>query len=149
MQRKSVWMLSVGVAAALTLGGCASVPMATPQQDQQAKTFAAPADKARIYVYRNETLGAALKMPVTLDGKSVGSTASKTYFLFDVAPGPHVFTSQGNGSTLKVDAQSGQVYYVWQEVKMGLVSGGSKLQLVDAAKGQAGVRESKLIQAAN
>lgn len=132
------------VLAASVLSGCASVPMATPAADQQAKQFSVTQDSAKIYVYRNETLGAALKMPLTLDGKAVGETGPKTYYVFDVAPGSHTLTSQGDESSLTVDATAGKIYYVWQEVKMGLMSGGSKLQLVDEAKGQAGVNESKL-----
>lgn len=133
--------------AAATLSGCASVPMATSQQDTQAKSFTVSQDKAKIYVYRNETLGAALKMPVTLNGKAVGDTGPKTYYMLEVAPGSHELTSQGNESTLRIDAEPGKNYFVWQEVKMGLMSGGSKLQLVDEAKGQAGVKECKLAQA--
>ncbi len=129
------------------LTGCASVPMAPPAADQQAKQFQVARDQAKIYVYRNETLGAALKMPLTLNGKSVGETGPKTYYVFDVAPGKYTLTSQGSESTITVDATAGNIYYVWQEVKMGLMSGGSMLQLVDAAKGQAGVKESKLAQA--
>jgi hypothetical protein len=54
-----------------------------------AKTFAPPTDKANIYVYRNETFGAAVKLPVALDGRLVGDTASKTYFLLVVPAGEH------------------------------------------------------------
>ncbi|MED5492853.1 hypothetical protein ULG90_09935 [Halopseudomonas pachastrellae] len=32
-------------------------------------------------------------------------------------------------------------YFVWQEVKMGLVSGGSKLQVVSEQQGRAGVQQ--------
>lgn len=126
------------------LSGCASVPMASKEMDASAKQFTAPVDKSKIYVFRNETLGAALKMPVTLDGKAIGDTGSKTYFMLEVTPGTHVLTSQGNESTLTVEAEAGKTYYVWQEVKMGMMSGGSKLQLVSEDKGQAGVKESKL-----
>ncbi|WP_436295532.1 DUF2846 domain-containing protein [Stenotrophobium rhamnosiphilum] len=137
------------IATSLTLSvlvtGCASVPMASPQADTTAKAYRAAPGQANIYVYRNETLGAALKMPVTLDGAQVGETASKTYIYRQVNPGSHVLTSQGEGS-LTVNAQAGQNYFVWQEVKMGMISGGSKLQLVDESTGKAGVDECKLVQ---
>ena len=35
--------------------GCVSVPMASPEKDSQAKSFAVKADKSNIYVYRNES----------------------------------------------------------------------------------------------
>jgi hypothetical protein len=40
---------------------------------------------------------------------------------------------------------AGKIYYVWQEVKMGMFSARSALHQVDAAKGQKGVEESKLV----
>lgn len=52
--------------SAMVLSGCASVPMAPAEQDTAAKQFQAPADKARLYVYRNESFGAAIAMPVSL-----------------------------------------------------------------------------------
>ena len=74
----------------LLMGGCASVQMASDAEDQAAKQFQAKSNMARIYVYRNETFGAALKMPVSIDGQMIGETASKTYLVKDVAPGPHI-----------------------------------------------------------
>ena len=135
------------VIAALTLGACASVPMATPEQDAQAKKMTPPAGKALIYVYRNETMGAAIKMPVSLDGKTAGQTGPKTYFMWAVAPGKHEITSlTENTSKLTVDSQAGKTYFVWQEVKMGAWAARSQLQLVDDAKGRAGVDACKLVQ---
>jgi len=118
--------------------------MASPEQDAQSKTFSVKPGKANIYVYRNEVLGAAIKMDVSLDGKPVGQTAAKTFFALEVAPGKH--TLQGD-SALDLTAEAGKNYFVWQEVKMGFIAG-NKLQLVDEATGKAGVAECKLIEAA-
>lgn len=121
--------------------------MAPVEQDARAKTFAVAPAKANLYVYRNESMGAAVKMPVTLDGKMVGQTAAKTYFAFEVEPGKHKLTSVGeNTSELDVDAQAGRNYFIWQEMKMGMWGPRSMLQLVDEAKGKEGVQECKLIE---
>ena len=48
----------------LVVSGCASVPMANQGADAQAKSFTTSADKATVYIYRNENFGAAIKMPV-------------------------------------------------------------------------------------
>ena len=129
------------VSALIVVTGCASVARAPAATDMASKQFTAKPEVAQIYVYRNETLGAALSMPVTLDGKLMGTTGPNSYFKFDVASGLHKLTSQGDGSQLDVNAEAGKLYFVWQEVKMGLMSGGSKLQLVPADKGKAGVLE--------
>ena len=138
-------LIAASLLCAVLVTGCASVPMAPASADAAAKAFKTDPAKANIYIYRNETFGAALKMPVTLNDASIGETASKTYLFRQVAPGTHTITSQGK-DTLSVDVKAGNNYFVWQEVKMGLVSGGSKLHLVDEAKGKAGIAECKLVQ---
>jgi hypothetical protein len=137
---------AVVISAFAFLAGCASVNKAPAEADTAAKTFQPKAGVAQVYVYRNETMGAALSMPVTIDGKLAGSTGPNSYFKFDLAPGKHRITSQGDGSVLDLDTEGGKLYFVWQEVKMGMMSGGSKLQLVDAEKGKKGVSECSLIQ---
>jgi hypothetical protein len=138
---------AAAVTSIVLMTGCASVNKAPAAADAAAKEFKANPSAAQIYVYRNEVLGAALSMPVTLDGKLAGNTGPKSFFKFDVPAGNHVITSQGTESTLTVTTELGKLYYVWQEVKMGAFSGGSKLQLVPADVGQKGVLESTLIQA--
>ncbi|WP_159462798.1 DUF2846 domain-containing protein [Caballeronia catudaia] len=51
-----------------------------------------------MYVYRNESIGAGVKMPVTLDGKAMGSTAAKTYLYAEVEPGQHKITSEAENT---------------------------------------------------
>ena len=141
-------LVAVLLATAM-LAGCASVPMASPQADAQAKTFAVKKDKASIYVYRNETFGAAIAMPVSLDNKLVGRTAAHTYFLLEVEPGTHEITSlTENTASVKLNAEAGKAYYVWQEVKMGMFQPRSDLKQVEEAAGQKGVNECKRIESA-
>lgn len=136
------------VLAVALLSGCASVQMTGTEEDARAKSFAVAPGKANIYLYRNETFGAALTMPVSLDGRIAGNTASKTYFLFEVAPGIHTVTSHTEDTpSLKVNAEAGKNYFVWQEVKMGMVQGRAALNLMNDAAGRAGVMECKRIQA--
>jgi hypothetical protein len=136
----------IALACVVLASGCASVNMAPPEADSAAKSYAVKPGMGNIYVYRNEVLGAAITLPVELNGKAVGATASKTYLLLPVTPGKHTLGSKGeSGSTLVVDVAAGRNYFVWQEVKMGMLSGGSALHLVDEAKGKEGVAECKLI----
>ncbi|MGF6198264.1 DUF2846 domain-containing protein [Pseudomonas laurylsulfatiphila] len=129
-------------------GGCASVKMADESQDAQAKTFQVAPDKAHIYVYRNESMGAGVKMPVALNGKPVGQTVAKSYLMLSVPAGQQTLVSSAeNDSELKLTAEAGKNYFVWQEVKVGFIKARNSLQLVDDQTGRAGVAESKLIQA--
>ena len=141
-------LVAVGVLAGVVLAsGCASVQMASPEMDTAAKTYATKAGMANLYVYRNEQMGAAIKMPVALDGRVVGDTAAKTYLFLQVPAGRHTLVSKTeNDSTLDLNVAAGSNYFVWQEVKMGFMSARSQLQLVDEATGKAGVAECRLVQ---
>lgn len=137
----------VGMALVLSLVGCATVNMGDAKQDAALKNFKIAPDKSGVYIYRNETMGAAIKMTVELDGKPIGQTAANTYLYTEVTPGKHTFTSKAEtDSTIEVDAAPGTLQYIWQEVKMGILGARSKLQLVDPAQGQKGVQETKLAE---
>ncbi|MBB5190584.1 uncharacterized protein YceK [Silvimonas terrae] len=137
--------LLIALIGLMVLAGCASVPKGDAQQDLALKQFKAPAEKAGLYVYRNENFGAAIKMNVLLDNKQLGDTAAKTYLYTEVAPGKHQLVSKSEtDSVLDFDAVAGKIYYVWQEIKMGTWSAGSKLQMMGEAEGKKGVSESSL-----
>ncbi len=137
------YFLPLGILLLLT--GCASAPMVTDADVAMTKEVPAGSGKAKIYVYRNEMMGAAISMAVALDGKVAGKSASKTYFVWKVAPGAHEIMSQGKkDEAITVNAEAGKSYFVWQEVKMSAFVAGSKLQLVDDATGKAGVKECVL-----
>ena len=129
----------------LALAGCASVPMGDAGKDAELKAFKARPGVAGLYIYRNESFGAAIRMDIEVDGKPLGQTAAKTYFYKEVAPGRHLVTSRSeNADTIEVDAVAGKLYYIWQEVKMGLLYARTKLTLVGEEEGRRGVQESQL-----
>lgn len=132
---------------ASSLVGCASVPMGDSKQDAALKTFSAPANKAGVYIYRNESMGGAVKMDVELDGKAIGQTAANTYLYKEVTPGKHTISSKAeNTDSVEIDAKPGTLSYIWQEVKMGVLYARTKLHLVSEAEGKKGVLETKLAE---
>ena len=138
--------LVCAVAFVSALAGCASVPMGDAKQNAALKTFQAPTDnKSGIYIYRNEVLGAAVKMDVSVDGAPIGQTVANTYLYKEVAPGKHTISSTAeNTDTLEIDAKPGTLVYVWQEVKMGMLYARNKLHLENDADGQKGVADTNL-----
>ena len=137
--------VSLLLVAALVISGCASVPMGDPKKDTQAKTFTVAQDKAGIYIYRNESFGAAVKMDVSIDGQVIGQTAAKTYFYKEVTPGKHVVSSTAeNTDTLEVDVKPGTLAFIWQEVKMGFLYARNELHIVPEEEGKKGVQETNL-----
>lgn len=124
---------------------CASVPMAPPESDLAAKEFRTTPGKTNLYVFRDESFGAAVKMSLVLDGRMLGDTAAKTFLLTSVDPGPHALVSKTeNDARLEFTAEAGKNVYVWQEVKMGMWSARSALHLMDEAAARERVKECKL-----
>jgi len=130
------------------MGGCASVPMASPAADAQAKTFVAPNNgEANLYIYRDQTMGSAIKLPLLLDDMSIGDTGPHTHAFREIEPGKHTITSKAEkDATLDFTAEPGKNYYVRQEVKMGVWAARTGLVLEDEATGEDAVKGCKLIQ---
>lgn len=137
-----------GLIAILAASGCASVKLAPPDEDKRAKSMSAPSGKALVYVYRHELLGAAIAMRVRVDGKLIGHTRSKTYFLIEVPPGTYKISSHSeNESAVELNAEAGKKYYLWQEVKLlGFIISRTKLQVVDEKTGRGQMMKCKLIK---
>jgi Protein of unknown function (DUF2846) len=141
-------LIATSILAVGLVAGCASVPMAGADADAKAKTFVAPSDgHANLYIYRSESMGGAIKMPLLLDNMSIGDTGPHTYAVRQVTPGKHTVVSKTEQDVaFDIDAQAGQNYYVWQEVKMGVWAARSALHLVDEKTGEEAVMQCKLIQ---
>ena len=141
--------VSLLIAAAAAVSGCATAPMAPNERDAKAKTFETTPGTANLYIYRNESIGAAISMEVLVDGKLLGKTVAKSYFFVPLKPGRHTILSKAEAdSTLDLLAEGGHNYFVWQEVKMGMLYARNLLQMVDDKTGRAGVNECKLLEAA-
>ncbi|MEB3735250.1 DUF2846 domain-containing protein [Halopseudomonas pachastrellae] len=87
------------------------------RHEHRAKQFNTHPDYAQVYVYRNETFGAALSMPVSVDGRQAGTTGAKSFFRFQLEPGQHTISSQNGASSLLLNTEANRNYFVWQEVK--------------------------------
>ncbi|MBU0509761.1 DUF2846 domain-containing protein, partial [bacterium] len=90
----------------LLISGCASVPMAPMDEDVKAKTFSTLPEKASLYIYRHESFGGAIPMSLSVNGKSIGQTAAKTYFRLNLAPGKYSVESHAeNVSNLSLNME--------------------------------------------
>jgi hypothetical protein len=142
------------IALACLVAGCATMPPpATSEMDARGKSFAVAQGKANIYLYRNENLSAET-MRVSVNSKAAGATGRATYFLWEVDPGIYDISADSeNTSNVRIVAEPGKSYYIWQEVKidrrfflLGIVIAGSDLHVVDDDTGRWGVSECTRIQ---
>lgn len=132
--------------AALTLVGCAQVPRASMTEEAKAKQFVPQAETASLYIFRDEVIGSAITMPVNLNNQNIGHTGPKSFFYLNVAPGRYTIESVAETTTsFSIDVEAAKNYFVWQEMKMGLMSARSQLSLTDEARGRQGVQGSKMI----
>jgi len=115
--------LEILAAAVLALGGCASVPQATPERDAEAKQFITRPDAATIFVYRDDFAAvdpATDNTVLYVDGRLIGATLPRAFFRFDVRAGQHLLHGYGyDQGSLKVDTRSGDIYFVSLQVTGG------------------------------
>lgn len=123
---------------------CAFVPLASQQDDLEAKTFRAPAaGKANIYVVRRYTFEHGRKYDVLLDGKAVGALAVRTYLVLEADPGLHeIVVQNGEEQPVQLKAEAGQVYYIEYTLPFSLSLRRGRLAITDEKEGQSLVRHS-------
>jgi len=137
---------SMCLALALLAVGCAPVPPMIVKLDRSLKNFAPVPDVAALYIYRSESLRSAVPIKVEIDERPFGSTTANTYLYVELEPGEHTVTAKAeNTDTLEIDTAAGQLYFIWQQVKPGVLSVRTELHLVNEARGKRGVRQSKLV----
>jgi len=130
----------------LLMVGCAAPIKASSEKDAAAKDFTTAKNNAVLYIYRNENFGAAVGMPVKVNGADIGETGAKTFFKLNLAAGMYAIESEAeNTSQLPLTLVDGRNYFVWQEVRMGMLKARSALRQVDEKTGMAGVLESVLL----
>lgn len=142
---KKIALITVALSV---FAGCASVPMASKEESNKAKTFTSPSgDNAGVYIYRSGGLGGALKKDVWIDDKCVGETAPNVFFYELVKGGQeHKISTESEFSPndLLLKTESGTNYFVNQYLKFGVFVGGANLELVDEDKGKKEVSKLEL-----
>lgn len=131
-------------AAPVKVESAAAAPVSAVAQDS---LFVPKDDVAIVYIFRNQSIGMAIGMNVELDGQNIGKTGAKRYIRAEVQPGAHILTcTTESKSVLPFNAEAGKIYYVWQQVKMGVLVARNDLQLVNEATGQKGVNACKPVE---
>ncbi len=131
----------------LFLVGCASVPMATVEQDRFRKTFKKPSsNRSGLYVYRNTIVGAAIIKSVYIDEYELGETANKVYLYKEITPGEHELSTDSEFGyyTIKFKAHGGENHFAALCLRVGTMAGGAGLKMVTQEVGQEGVLQCRL-----
>jgi len=132
------------VALACVITGCTTpTPSATSESDARGRLSTVAQDKANLYLYRDPKIKVAVTTKLSVNGKEVEATKRTTCGHWEVNPGTYDISSESSSaSSVRIVAESGKSYYVWQEVKVPLAGYGfpiDELHVVDDDTGRRGV----------
>lgn len=124
------------IVCAALLAGCATTQMTKPGQPPELK---AAADSALLVIIRDAWIGSGIVFWNYLDGKFIGETMGKTYFITQVPPGEHyVVAATENEAVAQLNFEAGKQYFLRQGVTMGVwrarTSGYSPMTAEEAKK---------------
>jgi len=97
--------------------GCATTSMLAPDR----KPDLTPRnDSSTLVIIRDTFLGTGIVFWNYLDGKLIGETKGKTYFVTKVKPGPHyVVVTTENTAVAHINFELGKIYYLREGVTVG------------------------------
>ncbi|HET9405384.1 MAG TPA: DUF2846 domain-containing protein [Burkholderiales bacterium] len=104
------------------LGGCASVPQASPERDAEAKQFITHPGVSTLYVYRGDFPAGmdADDSVLYVNGRLIGSTLPGTYFRIELRPGEHLLHGYAHDQgRIRVRAPAGEITFVSLSVVAG------------------------------
>ena len=113
MKKLFVMLLCLAV-----LSGCATTHMT--KLDEAPASISKP-DQATLVIIRETFFGGGVVFWTYLDGKLIGETLGKNYFVTPVKPGQHyVVIATENTSVAHFDFKAGKTYFLGQGVAMGI-----------------------------
>jgi hypothetical protein len=99
------------------LAACAATPLASNENDADAKRFETAANAAIIYLYRPTGYGGHGVSTLWVDGKLVGETLPGTFFRIAVRPGRNRVTAGGGDmGRIDIDTKADGVYFIETQV---------------------------------
>lgn len=137
------------ISSVVLLFGCASVKMASKEEDTALKQFnIPPQDKAGLYIFRNSFLGQAVSREIYVDSVFIGKTANAVYFYLEIIPGTHTISTESEfgENSVMFEAEGGKNYFAEQYIKAGIFSGGAGIEMVDESVGMQQVLDCELAE---
>jgi hypothetical protein len=121
--------------------------MASIESDTQSKQFIVAQGKSSVYIYRDESFGSAIKIPISVNDKIIGQTAPHVFFNIALEPGQNKISCFGESSgNLLLSTKADQIYFIRQEMKMGMWAAGCSLYEVSAQEGKEAVNGCNMAQ---
>ena len=132
--------------------GCASIPMASIEDDSLRKEFLAPEKgQAGIYIYRASIFfGDAVTKEIRLDENFIGRLKINTYLYQEVVEGNHILSTKTSigFNEIELTFEGGKNYFLKQSYSIGapLAGRATNLNIVSNEIGREEVTKYKLIE---
>ena len=115
------------------------------ERDKKAKSLSPVPGKAIVYIIRPTAYGFLVKMKLYCDTVFLGSTMAERYVYTIVDPGKYNFISKSeNKFNFELTVEPGKIYYLKQQVKMGMLYASTKLKLLSEEEGKRYLLKTKL-----
>lgn len=103
----------------------ATAPATEPTAGQAGHIPPPPTSKSQIVFFRTGAyMGGATWFKIRESGAELGKLSNEAYFVAVLDPGPHQFTAATeNKTTLRMELDPGETYYVRGTVQMGVLMG--------------------------
>ncbi len=132
---KNKLFLLIALLGTLCFVSCASNQQFIPLPDQS-RVVEDPA-KGRIYVMRPASVGSAISMDVSDDGRIIGSTGPNSYLCWERPPGRTIISAKSENTTaVGVNVEAGKVNYLFLHVRLGWVIARNILEIVSEEEGK-------------
>lgn len=129
-------LLSFGSAVVLILlVGCAKMPLRGDYVEEKAPPqLQTDENMAAIYFFREWAFtGGGMSYFITEDTRTIGLLKAGSYFAFQTTPGKHTYSAETEArSSVTLDVQPGQVYFIEGGIGMGFWAG--RPQLAEVTK---------------
>jgi len=131
--------------------GCAGTSKAPSEDTEAAMSFEVPDDKGVVYLYRlGRAVAAANVSIVKVNSLEAGGTGPSTFFRWELKPGTYTFSaSTGESSkTVQLQVEAGKLYFIEQNIRLGLSEGRVQLKEVDEKTGKKNIQGMKMLVSA-
>jgi hypothetical protein len=131
--------------------GCAGTSKAPSEATEAAMSFEVPENKGVVYLYRlGRAVAAANVSIVKVNSLEAGGTGPSTFFRWQLKPGTYTFSaSTGESSkTVQLQVEAGKLYFIEQNIRLGLNEGRVQLKEVDEKTGREKIKGMKMLVSA-
>lgn len=133
--------------ALLALAGCATVPLASPQADEEGKRFDPPGQGAGVlYIYRTGWFASARTVDVGVPNGFHAKLALNTYFRLEGPPGPvEIDCKADNTAGNQFNINLGEIHYIEVVMHAGMLGPTCSVDEVPPQTGQAAIMKAKRV----